>query len=306
MILCSKRVFLNVLTQLMDLKTLLNANYYILDARPTVGSSGIPWEDTNFPKLNEHGELCYDSTPSLNFSEAGYIKTGMSKYFIKYEDVLNPAPFVNMLQAGVHNDYTSPLEKFTDYLRQTDTQISVYQFLFMSKLQGNGLQILIMTDDQSIEDFGSVIASYLSQVFGADVTFVDPQYRPRTKGDIEYKGNKAYADQHIRELRDVMLMSSFEQVITQSQFGNATNNLMQFLNPMDFEQLIYLYNKLFPNAPLQPGNYTTDHIKRIIIGRVLNSLGVDANGSDMFDVPWSAFDEMAGLYSPEADFSDIS
>ncbi|MBO4735473.1 MAG: hypothetical protein J5614_03675 [Paludibacteraceae bacterium] len=302
MIMCSKRVFLNVLTQLMDLNSLLNANYFILDARPTVGSTGVPWdENSGLPKLNEYGELCYDSTPSLDFTRG----STMTKYFIKYEDVLNPAPYLTILQAGIHNDYSTPMEKYKSYLMQTDTQIAVYQFLFMSKLQGNGLQILIMTDDQSMEDFGDLIAQYLSQVFGADITFLDPKYRPKTRGQLQYSGNKAFAEKHIRELRDVQMLANFQQAVSSARFGNATNNLMQFLNPMEFEQLIYLYNKLFPEAPLQPGRYTTDHIKRIIIGRVLQSIGVDGK-EDMWDVPWSAFDEMAGLYSPEADFSDIS
>ena len=304
MILCSKRVFLNVLTQLMDLETLLNANYYILDSKPAVGTSGVPWEEQSFPKLNEHGELCYDSSPSLDFSKP----SSMTKYFIKYENVLNPAPFLTILQAGVQNDYTSPMERFTSYLRETDTQISVYQFLFMSKLQGNGLQILIMTDDQSTEDYGSTIASYLSEVFGADITFVDPQYRPNTQGQVEYKGNKVFAQKHIAELRDVMLLTNFQNAVTQSAFGGGENNIMQFLNPMDFEQLMYLYQKLFPNAPLKPGRYTTDHIKRIIIGRVMQSLGIQSGESlmDKMDIPWAVFDELAGMYSPEEDFSDIS
>ena len=302
MVLCSKRVFLNVLSQLMQLPDLLNANYYILDAKPSVAMA-VPWDDRGFPKLNENGELCYDSSASssLDFNPGSV----MSKYFIKYEDVLNPAPFMAILQAGIHNDYSTPEERYKNMLMQTDTQLAVYQFLFQSKLQGNGLQILIMVDDQSMEDFGDIIASYLSQVFGADITFLDPMYRHRTKGQLQYQGNKAYAEKHIRDLRDVSMLANFQTAVSSARFGNATNNLMQFLNPMEFEQLIYLYNKIFPDAPLKPGKYTSDHIKRIIIGRVLQSLGISSHETEM-DIPWSAFDEMAGLYSPEADFSDIS
>ena len=71
---------------------------------------------------------------------------------------------------------------------------------------------------------------------------------------------------------------------------------------------MYLYQKIFPNAPLKPGRYTTDHIKRIIIGRVMQSLGIQSGESlmDKMDIPWAAFDELAGLYSPEEDFADIS
>ena len=121
-----------------------------------------------------------------------------------------------------------------------------------------------------------------------------------------FKGNKEYAKQHIRDLRDAEMLMHFQTAVSSAKFGNATNNLMQFLNPMDFEQLIYLYNKIFPNAPLQPGKYTCDHIKRIIVGRVLQSLGISNTREDELNVPWSAFDEMAGLYSPEENFSDIS
>ena len=300
MILCSKQVFLNVLTQLMDITSLLNANYYILDASP---KTGIPYSEPQ-PKLDEDGNITYDYMNDFvidNYSQS------ISKYFVRYVDNLNPAPHMSLLQAGIRNDYSTPEEKYLDFLMQTPTQISVYQNIFQDSLQGNHLQILIMTDNTSIEMFGYILAGYLCNVFGADITYVDKAYRKNIKGQIEYRATpemKANAEKFIRKLRDQILLVSFDQAVTQSQFGGGDMNIRQFLNPMNFEQLIHLYDLLFPKAPLR-GSYTAEHIKNIIIGRVNTSMGTRSFFENM-GIPWAAFDEAAGLYSPEEDFSDIS
>ena len=306
MIFCSKRVFLNILTQMMDLPTLLNANYFIIDqSKTTAGfdfAAGIPWEE---PKLDENGQWVYEPThePSLDFGigepRSGY---GTSKYFVHYDGTLNPTPYVAVVSNGIKNDFTSPEERFAHYLMKTDTQLSVYQYLFQNKLQGNGLQILIMRDDDNCLRFGDMICSYLSQMFGADITYADPKYRP-AKGKIQYAGDKQFAFTHIQELRDAQLLTSFEMMVSQARFGAGYENIMQFLNAMDMPKLVYLYNKLFPADPLPPGNYTTEHVKRIICGRVCDSIGADSR-PQTFDNLYS-FDALVNDYSPEETFDGI-
>lgn len=303
MILCSRRVYLNILTQLMDLEQLLNANYYIIDQSKPTGIANI--DDCH--RMNSDGAICYE--PTLDFSQA-YQSGGIHRYFIKYDTSLNPTPFVSIVSAGIKNDFSTPEERFASYLKQTDTQIAVYQFLFQDKLNGNGLQIMIMRDDMNIQRFGDIICCYLSQVFGADIKFIDPQYRPNTRGRIEYVGDKNYAKQHIMDLRDAMMLSAFEAMVSMSHFGDGMNNILQFLNPMDITQLIYLYNKLFPGDPLPPGNYTEEHIKKIIVGRVIDSTGQRKEMVTLSNlgVNFDAFDPAVEEYEQmiEEDFSGIS
>lgn len=305
MIFCSRRVYLNILTQMMDLETLINANYYLIDQMKPTGRMIAP---TYSMRLDQNGNVVYDE-PEMDYSSES-INRGMTKYFIRYDTTLSPTPFMAITANGIKCDYTTPEERFVDYLKQTDTQISIYQLLFQDKLQGNGLQIVIMKDDANCERFGDIICAYLSQVFGADVTFMDPKYRPNTKGKLQYTGDKVYAMQHIRELRDVHMLAAFETNVSQARYGAGVHNIIAFLNPLGMDELIYLYNKLFPNDPLPPGNYTIEHVKQIIIGRVVDSVGLRSEmvGLENLGITYDTFDEMIRAYDDpiEEDFSNIT
>jgi hypothetical protein len=64
-------------------------------------------------------------------------------------------------------------------------------------------------------------------------------------------------------------------------YDESLSNLTVWLNTFKPDQLMHLYELLFPNDPLQPGNYTTDHIKQIIIGRVSDNLPKNPFGSQL-------------------------
>ena len=279
MIFCSRRVYLNILTQMMDLDTLLNANYFLVDQIKPTGYATIDDYGSSLPMLNTEGEI----SQGLSFPQQS---SDMHGYFVKYSTVLDPTPFYATAAASSKTDYSTPLEKFINYLSMTETHINIYQQFFNIELQGNGLQVLIMRSDYGCQMFGDVICSYLAEIFGADVTFVDPKYRPKTKGRLQYVGNKAYATQHINELRDIQLKNSIQLMVDTVQYGDGMNNLMQFLNNTDMtiEKLIYVHNIIFPNAPLPPGNYTKDHIIQIITGQIMNSVGGNSRTSMMRDL----------------------
>lgn len=306
MIVCSRRVFLNVLSQLMDLNSLLNANYYLVDQIPPTGTAGF----TDEPRLTPSGEV--EFVPSLDFTNVPH--RTCCQYFIKYSNVLDTAPYFSICAASIKNDYSTPEEKFVGYLQKTDVQYDIYQLLFQDTLHGNGLQIVILRNDAGCERFGHIICSFLSEMFGADITFVDPKYRPRTKGQLQYVGNKQFAEQHIQKLRDVQLLNHIQLAVDAAKYGDGLNNLTQFLNnpAIGSEEIIHIYNLLFPNDPLKPGNYTVAHIKQIIIGRILDSTGkrqedielrnLGLNSFYAFD---SAVDEMFDP-GPEENFEDIT
>lgn len=308
MIFCSRRVFLNIVSQMLDLETLLNANYFLVDqAEPATGYQ--PTFDTDYPVLDQNGALTFEHG-GLDFSTKETRK-GMHQYFIHYSRVFDASPYFGMVAASIKNDYSTPEEMFVDHLKTTDTQIAVYQDIFQQRLNGNGLQILIMADDYGCQFFGDIICTYLSQLYGADIKFIDPQYRPYTKGNIEYLGDKEYAKKHIQWLRDMNLVKAV-RLMADSVTGDGYYNLEALFGSEDLtiEDLFHAHSILFPDDRLPPGNYTKDHMKRMLIGRIMDSLGGNQNqrminslGLNMF-----AFDPAIQTYEDqiEEDFSQYT
>lgn len=305
MIFCSRRVFLNVVTQLFDLNTLLNANYFLVDQIKPTGYASINDE----PKIGMDGSIVYDQ-PTLDFSSVQ--STSMHNYFINYSRVFDVAPFFGATTASIKNDFSRPEEKVINHLKCVDTEIAVYQNIFQKQLQGNGLQILIMQSDIGVQSCGDIICTYLSEVFGADVYFIDPKYRPKTHGKLQYVGNKGYAEQHIRELRDIIFRISIDTMLDSIKFGSGYANLEAIFNNenLTIEDLFHAYHLLFPNDQLPPGNYTMPHMKQMIIGRLLDATGKsrEMQAAQDMGANFYAFDQMLADYGSqvEEDFSNIS
>lgn len=257
MIVTSKRCFLNVLTQLCDRETLLNANYYMADMRSPNGNAmlgdiGVDYDDD--------GQLYKTNYNSHSYS------TSCGKYNIRYgSDEINPNPYMTSILTSSGSYYNDPIQAFKSHLDQTDTLISTYQFIFGHSLRGNGLQIIIFADDQNLCIFGDTICQFLSKNYGADITFIDPCYRPNVPGKQNYTGDKAYAEQLIPKIKDSLLIMRFEAVRGQCNSPEQTNNLRIFLGSFNVMQLIYLYNLLFPGIPLPADNYTSERMIQIII-----------------------------------------
>lgn len=309
MIFCSRRVYLNVLTQLMDLQTLVNANYFIVDQIKPNNFASIIDE----PHVGQDGVMTFG--PSLDFTNTGEHKDEWDHphpFFISYSLIFDMAAFCGRTASNRLNDHATPQEMLVNHLRCVETEISVYQELFQKQLNGDGLQILIMNSDIGIELGGHIICSFLSEVFGADICFLDPNYRPRTAGNLYYKGNKAYAQQHIRELRDVILKTQIQQMISLSQFGSSLNNLEAFLgdDSLTIEDMFHIHHLLFPNDQLPPGQYTIAHMKQMIIGRILDSTGKRSEQRQLEDLGFNNFfgGNISEVYDDalEEDFSNIT
>lgn len=263
MIVTSKRCFINVLAQFMNATELLESNYYIADVRnnPSMFQYGQQLH------YNEQGQLVSDIQPNMSMP-------GISRYNIKYGNgELDPSPNMTTLLATHEINESDPKESFVRHLSQTETLANVYNFLWGDPPKGNGLKILIIYDEDTVREFGYIICGYIAKNFGEDVSFIDAQYRPQlVKGTSFYKGDKQYAAKTIHDLQDYLLLMNFNQVITQMGYDESVNNLTIWLNTFNPQSLMHLYELLFPNNPLPSGNYTTDHIKQIIIGRVTDGL----------------------------------
>lgn len=263
MIITSKRCFINVLAQYMTLDVLLNANYYIADAKAP--NSGLMF-DSNM-RFNEDGQLVVENAPTQPT-----ISKALSKYNVRYgRGELDPSTFMTTLLTN-GGDMQDPRESFVRSLYNTETIAEVYEFLYGEAPRGNSLRIMIYNDDDSVREFVYLVCEYLAKNFGEDITFIDPQYRPNIIGKAEYKGDKAYAEKTIHDLQDYILLKNFNMAITQLGYDENMNNLSVWLSCFTPEQLMHLYELVFPNDPLPPGNYTTDHIKQIITGRVSDGL----------------------------------
>lgn len=292
MIVTSKRCFLNILTQLWPAERLLNANYYVGDQAAVNGYASF----NDQIGMNEFGQIVSKSDPM------GSAVPFASQYHIKMSKCLDPEPYrAQQVIMGAETEYGSPEERFINsHLNNPDTFLSVYNFLFKDQLEGNGLQILIFNDDPNLLQFGHIICQYLSVNFGVDILFIDPQYRPTCRGYVQYPGNKEIGMKTMKDIRDYDLLFNFGQAVSQSGYYNNVSNLTVFLNEIDFPNTVYLYNLLFPDDPLPPGNYTLDHIREIIIGRC--TVGNSSRLPNLMLHDWQSV--LARSEREDADFSD--
>jgi hypothetical protein len=260
MIVTSKRCFLNVMTQMCDAEVLLNAMYYIGDVNTPQDFSSI--------------------SQSIGYSEDGQIiaqptfGSSISRYVIEYmSDLLSPTPYVTTLLSGIGSFTGDCMKDYINHLNKTETLLDVYSKMIKPELRGNGLQILIFVDEENVKRFAHIVCEYLAHNFGLDISFVDPIYRPNVIGRAEYHGDKAFAMQNIKDLRDAQLILNFNTAISMSCGDSTCSNLTAFLCSMNtVPELIYLYNLLFPNDPLPPDNYNVARLRDIIVGRISSSI----------------------------------
>lgn len=262
MIITSKRCFLNILTQLMDANTLLNATYYMVDAKSASGNVNI--DETL--KYDENGNLTVVNNTTTSMFGA------MSRYHINYSNgELDPTPHITSL-VTLEDTNDSQAKSFKKYLDAPATAVNVYNWLFKNKLKGNQLQILIISDDINVKKFGDIICNYLSNNFGVDITFIDPRFRPNIPGKEFYQGNKDRARVFIKETLDYDLLTRFDQAVSQCGGPESINNLVVFLNSLDCVGIVKLYGLIFPNEKLPNGVYPVEHLKQIIIGRTSKNI----------------------------------
>ena len=263
MIVCSKRVFLNVVTQMFPADVLLTADYYLPDS-----GSGTKTFVNNSTGINEHGQVYRSSQTVSNTDEA------MGPYLIKKNDVLDITPYLVKVIVGTSDgDFVDPTEQYIEHLNQPDVLWAVYNFLFRKQLSGNGLQIMIFDDHKTLWKYGNIICQYLSINFGCDITYVDKAVVDICDGQEKYIGNKQRATEMIKFASDYDTLTNFNQSVSMSQAYGTDSNIMNYLRGLECDELCYLHDLLFPDAKLPPGNYTDEHVRQIICGRVMDSVG---------------------------------
>lgn len=273
MIVTSKRCFINCVAQFMDHRQLLDTNYYICDvskqgSQRVTFSKDVTYDENGFPIIHEKP---VSTGPSY------------SRFHLVYSDgSLDPstniltraqAPTSRMNVTAMTDQ--DALKIYQDYLMEPYTVGNVYSWFYgsMNKPDGNGMMILIINDENNVRVFGHTICQFLAQFMGEDIEFVDAQVRPQLiPGYPKYQGNKQFAERVLRDQRDYALLMEFLQYASTMGRRESRNNMMTFLNTLNPNGLIHLYELAFPNEPLPPGNYTTDNMKQILIGKALDRI----------------------------------
>ena len=205
MIVCSKKCFLNILTQLMDKETLINANYYILDQ---VDESGLTTSlYTDSMRYDEFGRLVVEKDKSVSLGSKK-----VSRFNVTYSNRLNPDSFAHVLYDPDNVDAVkNQIKKYTEMLESPDVNRDLYNLLFRDILKGNGLQIIIMSNSDNLKYFGNALCESLSKNFGVDITFVDAKYCKNVVGNkVQYKGNKERAKKYIEAVIEYDLMARLD------------------------------------------------------------------------------------------------
>jgi len=268
MFVTSKRCFINCVAQFMDLRQIAEANYYICDV-----SSGN--RSVTFNKevvYNEDGTSYIKETPVVQ-------SPSISRFHVVYSNgSLDPRQHVLNGAIGIDASQiqeTDALKIYQKYLMQPETIGDVYNWFYdeMNKPVGNGLMFLVINDDQNVRVFGHTICEFLANFMGEDIEFIDVQMRPQLiPGYPKYAGNKAQAERILRDQRDYALYTHVTQMISSIGYRESNENLMTFLSTLNPNGLMHVYELLFPTQPLPPGNYTTDQVKRIIIGKIMERI----------------------------------
>lgn len=265
MIVTGKRCFLNVLTQLWPAERLLKANYYVGDRKSPNANARVNDQIT----FDEFGR------PKVSEGVSDTAEPFATQYNIKYSNCLDPTPHsADTIMGDSSDGYSSAEERFINsHLNNPETLVTVYNFLFKDQLQDSNIQILMFENDTMLWRFGHIICQYLSINFGVDIVFIDPQYKSGCRGFTSYTGDKERGKQTVVQIRNVDMLIDFNSAMTSSEYFGSLSNLASHLTKYETsEDVMLLYNLLFPEDPLPPGNYSISHIKEIIIDRCSRSI----------------------------------
>lgn len=257
----TKRVFLNVLTQLMDAQTLVDANYYIADQASKDGNSGTGANSCEEYYYNDKGELC--SRPFVMIGSSN-----LTPYHVTYNTgVMDPTKLNSQILTSTLG--RTPFESYHNMLISNEGLLDTYQFLYEKKPVGNEQRFLIFTRDTSLP-YMHIVCEYISRYFGEDVVFVDREYRSDVPGNVNYTGDRENAMSIFPKIRVYKTLKNIEELVTDYQYNVKDRaNLETYFSVLPIEELFRLHEILFPHDPLQPGNYTQDQVAYIITEKLI-------------------------------------
>lgn len=260
MLLMSLRCYINCMVPTTEKDVLLKSQYYILDV-----SKGSSYDTSDSISWTEYGDIVKNAPPQNN------------NYRITYVNVMNPAPHTGNEQYIRTPGGPSLINKQAGYLKHlmnSDTMIKVYNELFNTNETIDYPVILLMFSEHYIIEYGHIIANYLSNVFGEDVTFLDPTLRPNVPGNRNgfYPGNKATGSKNRLMCRNKKLMKDMSLMLDSTSRESTETNIINQLACYTVPDMINLYNTIYPDKPLHAGYYTKQDMIDIIIGSITRDM----------------------------------
>lgn len=255
----SKRVYLNKFCPMTPKEILLNANYYIADCT----SPGYSTVDVTDQFEEKDGEWVIKNT--------GSIRKATSTYNIRYgKGCLNPGPYVTTILSSKADLMTRMKETLSAF----DNMRSIMEEIYQPARRGNGLLIIIFYEDNNLKLFGDLICQHLVDNFGEDITYLNPKYDPSFVGHVSYHCMDMDRVHRVtRDLKDAIQLFDFKSVISMTpDIESSVNNMISFLTGYEkTEDMIHLYELLWPEDPLPRGKYTLEQVREIIIAKIVDS-----------------------------------
>ena len=196
-----------------------------------------------------------------------------------------------MITPDIRRNEFGQLENLgTNYLTNTMPMGSIYHIRYnkvlnpephkadqvMGGVDPFSVQILMFEDDENLLRFGHIVCQYLSMMFGVNIIFIDPAFRPTCKGYPQYQGSPEGIN-NIQKIRRYDMVFKFNQAVSQSEYHHSVSNIREHLLGYGWDDLMFLYNTLYPDAPLPPGNYSEDQLREILIYRASFGITKDEN-----------------------------
>ena len=258
MILTSFRCYMNAIIPTTDKDVLLRSHYYVLDVVDDRYSNSVSYGMSGEVQVHSH-----------KFN---------NNYRIEYvPEIFNPEAHTSDIQYINMPGGPCLANKQVSYMRHlmnTDTKYKVYNKLFSTNQISEYPKIMIMFDEENIINYGSMIATYMSSVFGVDIDFIDEALRPNVFGNKtgHYVGNVNQGRKTIRECKNGKIFKDMKLMIDENSRENTLSNMMSQLSGYSTEDLIYIYNIIFPDKPLCAGTYTRDDMFTILTGSMCDEI----------------------------------
>lgn len=266
MILTSLRCYLNCLVPMTDKDILLRSTYYMIDIDVATADRG--------------GDVVFSTDGALE-----RVEKMNNNYRVFSCHQLNPIPHTSDI--GCIDMPGGPTIKnkqklYLDHLMNSNTRVKVFNDLFNTNKRTDYPIILIMYDEHTTVDFGHMIAMYLSNVFGEDIDFLDPTLRADVPGnrDGKYVGNKQQGYLTRKQCKHDKLMNDLRYMLDEHSRESTISNYTNLFAGYTVQDLIEIYNQLFPEKPLQFGYYTYEDMLNILLGTMMKEVDFKSSSTD--------------------------
>jgi hypothetical protein len=105
-----------------------------------------------------------------------------------------------------------------------------------------------------------------------------------------------------QQIRENQLLLDIQNLVTTFQYGSASKaNLEVYFDAFELPALFHIYEMLFPNDPLPPGQYTKDQMVYTITSRIVAQVPRTALSNMMVNMGVDDVDDIGALFDSISD-----